>query len=49
MKNKKRELLVRMNSRVSVEQQKFIKAKAKADDVSEGVVLREMITFFMNK
>lgn len=45
---KKREAMARLNTRITVEQDTFVKSKAKTEKKSEGEVFREMLQFFIN-
>jgi hypothetical protein len=41
--------MVRINTRIREEQQKFIKAEAKKNKLTEGDVLRLIIDFYISK
>ena len=48
-KKQQRKPMARVNTRVREDQKKFIKAKAKKDQLTEGEVFRLVIDFFINK
>ncbi len=45
----KNETLVRINSRVTPQQHKYVKDKAKKDKKGEGEIHREIIQFYIDK
>jgi hypothetical protein len=46
---KRQQPMVRVNTRIRVEQDKFIKAKAKRENLTEGEAIRLIIDSYMGK